>query len=113
MALQKNLVAQLTYTEGASPNSRGNWGVTNVVRTTGVPAGSWDLDLQYGYAPASDDASLQILGDTPGFSTVTTVPGDTTGKIRVQTFSAAGALADRPWTLAVYRNALQTSPQDL
>lgn len=113
MALQKNLVAQVTYTEGASPNSRGNYAVTNVARTAGAPAGSWDVDLQYGYSPASDDASVQILGNTPGFTTVTTVPGDTTGKIRVQTFNAAGALADLPWTLTVYRNALLTSPQDL
>lgn len=113
MALQKNLIAQVSYNEGASPNSRGNVGVTNVARTSGAPAGSWDVDLQYGYSPGSDDASLQITGATPGFCTVDEVPGDT-GKIRVRTFGAAdGLLVDLPWTLTVYRNALLTSTQDL
>ena len=112
MALQKNLIAQVTYTEGASPNSRGNYGVTNVARTTAVPAGSWDLDLSYGYDPASDLPSVQVLGATAGFAQADAIPGDTS-KIRVRTFNDAGVLADLPWQFSNERNTLLTATQDL
>ena len=112
MALQKNLISQVTYSEGGTPNATANYGVTNVARTSAVPAGSWDVSLQGGYSAASDAASLQILGDSPGLATVEPVPGNA-GQLRVRTWNAAGVLADRPWTLTVYRNALLTGSQDL
>ena len=112
MSLQKNLMAQLTYTEGASPNSRGNYGVTNVARTTAVPNGSWDVTLAYGYDPDADLPSVQVLGATAGFAQADAVAGDPT-KIRIRTFDDAGALADRPWQFSNERNTLLTSTQDL
>jgi hypothetical protein len=110
--LGRNVVAQVQYTEGATPNARANYGVTNVTRSAGVPNGSWDVTLQYGYSPDSDAAQPSILGANPGFIAVEAIPGNV-GAIRVRTWNAAGTLADLPWQLINERNTLLSTPQDL
>ncbi len=103
------LTAQLNYDDAASPNSQGNYGVTNVEKTG---AGVFDVSLTYGYNPASDSPRVTCTGATAGIANADTVPGDT-GKIKVRTFDAAGVAADRPWSLSINRAALLTGPQTL
>lgn len=103
------LTAQLNYDDAASPNSQGNYGVSNVEKTG---PGVFDVSLIYGYNPASDSARVTCTGATPGIPGTDVVPGDT-GKIRVRTFDAAGVPADRPWSLSINRAALLTGPQTL
>lgn len=112
MALQKNLIAQVSYAEGTSPNSKGNYGVTNIERTSGAPTGSWDVTLSYGYDPESDLPTVQVLGATPGFAQVERIPGDVS-KVRVRAWDQAGALADLPWQFSNERNTILTQSQDL
>jgi len=112
MASQKNLTAQVTYIEGASPNSKGNLNVTDIARTAAVVAGSWDVSLSEGYNPGSDLPRVQVLGGTPGFAQVDAIPGDA-GKVRVRTWNVAGALTDLPWQFSNERNTPLTGTQDL
>lgn len=103
------LTAQLNYDDAGSPNSQGNYGVSNVEKTG---PGVFEVTVIDGYSPASDVARVGCTGAVCGIAQHEPVAGDPT-KIRVRTFDAAAAPADRPWALSINRAALLTGPQTL
>lgn len=110
--LGRTTTAKLTFDNAGNPNSRGNFGVSDVVRTG---AGVYELSLQYGYSPDTDFVTVGVLGANPGTAQVEPVAGDTS-KIRVRVWEPSAAPpvpADLAFSIRIDRDTLLSGTQNL
>lgn len=109
--LGRTTTAKLTFDNAGNPNSRGNFGVSDVVRTG---AGVYELSLQYGYSPDTDFVTVGVIGANLGAAQVEPVAGDAS-KIRVRVWDAADppVPADLPFSIRIDRDTLLSGTQNL
>lgn len=109
--LGRNTVAKLTFDPAGNPNSRGNYGVTDVVSTG---PGVHELDLTYGYSPDTDFVTVGVIGANLGAAQVEPVAGNP-GRIRVRTWDAANppAPADLAFSIRIDRDTPLSGTQNL